>query len=333
VKAAYIERTGPPEVIQYGDLPRPVPAGTQVLVRVAAVSVNPIDTYIRAGLVPVALPFPFVVGCDLAGIVEEAGPEARRFRVGDRVWGTNQGLLGRQGVFAECAAVDEEWLYPIPDGIPETAAAALALVSMTACLGLFRRARLRAGETVYVSGGAGGVGSAVIQMAKAAGARVLAAAGSAAKAARCLDLGADRAVEYAAQDVPAAVREFAPGGVDVWWETSRQPDFERAVPLLAMGGRFVLMAGRDARPVFPVGPFYTRDCSLHGFAMFNAPAEEQRGCAERINRWLAEGRLQANVDRVMPLAETAAAHRLQEGSTVGGSGALAGKIVLVPAAP
>ena len=148
--------------------------------------------------------------------------------------------------------------------------------------------------------------------------------------AACQDLGADLAINYKTQDVAAAVKEFAPDGVNVWWETLREPDFDRAVSLLAMRGRMVLMAGREARPAFPVGPFYVKDCSLHGFAMFNASAREQRNAANAINRWVAEGKLRARIDRVLPLAQTAEAHRLQEESTVNKTGALAGKVVLKP---
>jgi NADPH:quinone reductase len=118
--------------------------------------------------------------------------------------------------------------------------------------------------------------------------------------------------------------------VNVWWETLREPNFERTVPLLAMRGRMILMAGRDAKPAFPVGPFYVKDCSLHGFAMFNATADEQRVAAEDINRWMSEGKLKAQIDRILPLSETALAHRLQEESTVQRTSALAGKIVLKP---
>jgi len=144
----------------------------------------------------------------------------------------------------------------------------------------------------------------------------------------CRELGADRALNYRTQDVDAAIREFAPQGVNVWWETLREPDFDRVVSQLAGRGRMVLMAGRDARPAFPVGPFYVKDCSLVGFAMFNATAEEQRPAAEAINHWMGAGQLQARIDRVLPLSAAAEAHRLQEASTVHKSGALAGKIVL-----
>lgn len=329
MKAAYIDQPGPPESIVYGDLPKPQPHGAEVLVRVAAVAVNPIDTYVRAGAVKMELPRPFVVGCDLAGVVE-AGPASMRYPVGTRVWGSNQGLLGRQGSFAEYAAVDDAWLYPTPDGVSDEQAAAGALVGITAHLGLFQRARLESGETLFVNGGSGGVGSSVVQMAKAVGARVITTAGSPEKVQACRELGADLAINYKTEDVDAAIRQFAPGGVNVWWETLREPNFERTVGLLHFRGRMIIMAGREARPTFPVGPFYVKDCALHGFAMFNAPPDEQRRAADDINTWLASGKLKPRIDRVLPLSETAAAHRLQEAATVQKTGTLSGKIVLRP---
>lgn len=330
MKAAFIQKTGPADVIIFGDFPEPVPTGRQVLVRVCAVSVNPIDTYIRAGAVAMPLPFPYIIGCDVAGVVQAIGPTVTRYKIGDRVWGSNQGLMGRQGTFAEKVAVDEEWLYPIPDGVSEVDAAAIALVGITAHLGIARHARLQAGETLFINGGSGGVGSAVIQMAKAIGARVIATAGSEANVARCRALGADDVFNYKTDDVDTHLQRVAPKGIDVWWETQREPNFERAVPLLARRGRIILMAGREARPTFPVGPFYTKDCSLHGFAMFNATAEEQAESAAVINRWLSEGKLKAHIGQRLPLAQAVAAHRLQEESTLHKSGALCGKIVLEP---
>jgi NADPH:quinone reductase len=330
MKAAYITQTGPPEAILYGDLPAPKPGPGQCLVQIAAVDVNPIDTYLRGGLVPAKLVFPYIPGCDLAGTVVEVGSEAKRFKTGDRVWASNQGLAGRQGTFAEFAAVDEGWLHPIPAGVKDEDVVALSLVGITAHLGLVRDAKLKAGEILFVNGGTGGVGSCVVQIAKILGARVIATAGTDAKVALARQLGADLAIHYRTQDVDAAIRDFAPEGVNVWWETLREPDFERAIPLLARRGRMVVMAGRDARPPFPVGPFYVKDCSLHGFAMFNASAGEQRVAGEDLNRWLGAGQLQARIDRVLPLSQTAQAHRLQEESTIQKTGLLAGKIVLRP---
>lgn len=328
MKAAYIKQCGPPEKILYGELPKPQPSGSEVLVKIEAVALNPIDTYVRAGTVPMELPKPFVVGCDLAGVVEAVGPDATRYKPGDRVWGSNQGLFGRQGTFAEYAAVDERWLYATPDEVSSQDAAAIALVGITAHLGLFRDAKLRVGERVFVHGGSGGVGSCVVQMTRAVGARVITTAGNNEKVQICRQLGANAIVNRKADDLDEALRKFGP--IDVWWESLREQNFVQAVEHLAMRGRIIVMAGRDSRPAFPVGPFYVKDASLHGFAMFNATPEEQRKCAAEINRWLARGKLRPQIDRVLPLKEAATAHRLQEESTVGKKGTLCGKIVLVP---
>lgn len=330
MKAAYVTKPGPPESIIVGELPTPQPSGAEVLVRVASVAVNPIDTYIRSGMVNMSSPFPFIVGCDLAGTVEKLGPEAKRFKVGDRVWGSNQGVLGRQGTFAEYAAVDECWLHPTPAGVADDTAAACALVAITAQLGLVRDAKLQAGETLFVNGGTGGVGSMVVQMTKAIGAHAITTAGSDDKVKRARELGADFAINYKTEDVDARVKEAAPKGINVWWETLREPNFDQTVGHLAPRGRMILMAGRDARPVFPVGPFYVKGCHLHGFAMFNATPEEIQAAGADINRWLAAGQIKPCIDRVLPLDKTAEAHRLQEESTIGKSGTLAGKIVIHP---
>jgi NADPH2:quinone reductase len=330
MKAAYINQTGPADNIIYGELPTPEPAGSEVLVKVGAAALNPIDTYIRGGANYWELPQPFIGGCDLAGVVEAVGSENSRFAIGDRVWGSNQGLLGRQGTFAEYAVVDECWLYPTPAETSDEDAAAISLVGITAHLGLFRDAKLQASETIFVNGGSGGVGSTVVQMAKAIGAKVVATAGSDDKAAACERLGADLAINYKTADVVRETLNSVPDGADVYWETTREPDFIRAVELLARRGRMILMAGRDARPEFPVGPFYVKGCSLHGFVMFAATPDEQRQCAEDINRWMVEGKLKPRIDRVMPLSELADAHRLQEESTVKQSGAVSGKIVIKP---
>src|SRR3954467_9204593 len=320
MKAAYVTQPGPAESIIIGDLPTPEPTGDQVLVRVRATAVNPIDTYVRSGIVKMEIPLPYIVGADLAGVVEKLGSNAKKFKVGDRVWATDQGLMGRQGTFAEFAAVEERWLYPIPAGVTDETAAACALVGITAAIGLVRDAKLQPGETLFVNGGTGGGGSMVVQMAKAMGARVITTAGSDEKLKLCLEFGADAAINYREENVPARVKEFAPNGVNVWWETIREPNFEQTIPLLAKRGRMILMAGRDARPVFPVGPFYTKDCRLFGFAMFNATSEEQQAAAHDINRWLAAGKLKPHIDRILPLEKTAEAHRLQEESSIGKSG-------------
>ncbi|MEN6406384.1 MAG: NADPH:quinone reductase [Thermoguttaceae bacterium] len=328
MKAAYIEKLGPPENIRFGSLPKPKPTGSQVLVDVKAVAVNPVDTYVRAGALATEIPMPFIVGCDLAGVVEAVGPEATRFAKGDRVWGSNQGFAGRQGTFAEYAAVDQQWLYPTPENVSDQDAAAMAMVGLTSHLGLFREAQLKAGENVFVNGGTGGIGSCVVQMAKAVGARVFTTAGSDEKVKMCRQLGAAMAVNYKTQDVDAAVEKFGP--IDVWFENLREHDFERVIRHLAIRGRIVVIAGRESRPVFPMGLFYWKDARLFGYALPNASADEQRKSAAEINRWMSKGKLRARIDRVLPLSEAAAAHRLQEENTLGHAGTLAGKIVLTP---
>jgi NADPH2:quinone reductase len=297
-------------------------------VKIRAVSVNPIDTYIRSGVIKIDLPTPYIVGCDLAGVVEAIGPDVKRFRPGDRVWGSNQGLQGRQGTFAEYAVVDECWLYNTPDEVADADAAALALTGITAHLGLFRLANLKMGENVFVHGGTGGVGSCVIQMARAVGARVFTTAGSDEKVKICQQLGATATVNYKTADMNAAIKKF--GAIDLWWETLREPNFDLALEHLNVRGRMIVMAGRDARPALPLGPFYTRDITMFGFAMFNASAEEQRKCAAEMNRWTAKGRLKPLIGKKLKLADAAAAHRLQEENTLKKAGTLVGKIVLAP---
>ncbi|MFQ3594457.1 MAG: alcohol dehydrogenase catalytic domain-containing protein, partial [Gemmataceae bacterium] len=127
MRAAMIDTTGSPETIRLGDVPEPTPGPGQVRVRVAVAGLNPIDVYVRAGSVAMPLPKPFFPASDLAGVVDVVGPGVTRFRPGDRVWGSNQGLLGRQGTTAELVCVEEHWLYPIPEKVGEQDAAAAAL--------------------------------------------------------------------------------------------------------------------------------------------------------------------------------------------------------------
>lgn len=331
MKAAYIETTGGSEVIRYGDLPTPEPQAGEVRVKVAAASLNPVDTYIRAGLVAMPLPKPFIPGCDLAGTVDAVGPGVSRFKVGDRVWGSNQGLLGRQGTFAEYCCASEGLVYPLSNEVKETDAAALALVGITAHLGLFWRTQLKAGETVFVNGGTGGVGACVVQMAKAVGANVITTVGSAAKTQTAKELGADTVLNYKTDDVPAGVKSATDGrGIDVFFETIPPSDFDRTVEMMAPRGRIVVMAGRQARPTFPNGPFYVKGLSLFGFVMFAMTPDEQRACANDMNTWMASGALRAVIGKTFPLSKAATAHQLQEENTLGKQGTLIGKIVVVP---
>src|SRR5262249_30243332 len=197
----------------------------EVGVGVRAASVNPIDTYIRSGMVKMNMPRPTIPGCDLAGEVDAVGPGVARLKPGDRVWGSNQGLLGRQGTFAEFCCVEEKWLYLTPANVSDEQAAAAALVGITAELGLFHCTKLQAGETVFVNGGTGGVGSMVVQMAKIVGAKAVTTVGSDEKAALARQLGADFVVNYKTEDLAPRVKEATGGaGVNVWYETQPPSD-------------------------------------------------------------------------------------------------------------
>ncbi len=331
MQAAYINKPGLCNEIIVGEMPTPQPMQDEYLIRIKAISLNPIDMYIRAGTINMALPKQFISGCDFAGVVEKVGENCSRFKEGDRVWGSNQGLLGRQGTSAEFAAIKEDWLYPSPEGVDDQQLAATSLVGITAHLGLFRNVNLKAGETIFVNGGTGGVGSMVVQMAKAIGAKVITTVGSSAKEDLCRSWGADKVINYKTDDIPKEVKDYTSNqGVHVWFETQREPDFFKIVDLMAARGRIIIMAGRTAQPLFPVGPFYVKGLTLTGFAMFNATPDEQRRCANDINAWLASGKLRSHIGAAFPLSKAAEAHKLLEENTLKGTGTLSGKIILLP---
>jgi NADPH2:quinone reductase len=170
-----------------------------------------------------------------------------------------------------------------------------------------------------------------VQLGKFAGARVITTVGSAEKKKLCEKWGADFVLDYHSPTLDDEIRRCAgPGGIDVWLETQREPTLDRTVSMIAPRGRIVLIAGRTARPEFPVGPFYTKDLRLAGFAMFNASPEEQRSCAKTIGALYKRGGWKPHIGQTFPLARAADSHRLQEENTVNKKGSLTGKIVLVP---
>ncbi|MQA02198.1 MAG: zinc-binding dehydrogenase [Streptosporangiales bacterium] len=323
MRAAYITEVGPAENITIGDLAEPTPGPTDVLVRTQAMAVNHVDTFVRAGTYPVPMTFPFVVGRDLVGTVAAVGAAVTDFRVGEPVWCNSLGYGGRQGSFAEYANVPGDRLYLLPAGVEPVPAVALLHTAATAYLGLFREAQLRYGETVLVSGAAGGVGSAVVQLAAAAGATVIATARDD-DADWCRACGASEVVDYRDPDLWTKVAAAAPGGIDVFWENSTHYAFEHTLPLLARGGRFIVIAGRQALPSLPIGQLYVNDASLRGFVISNASAADLADAARAVNRGLADGVLRASVAAELPLAEAADAHRQLE------AGATRGRIVVVP---
>ena len=322
MKAAYITTLGSPDVITYGEMDRPVPGPTDVLVRVEAAAVDPVDTFVRSGAYRTPTPFPFVLGRDLAGTVAETGPGATRFAVGDRVWSHSMGHGGRQGVTAEYCVVGVDRLYHLPGDVDAARAVAVLHPVATAHLALFRHARLRPGETVLVIGGAGNVGRAATVLAARAGARVLAVA-RAETASDCLGAGATAVVDHRDPDAAEQLRELTGDGVDVHLDTSGHQDLDAALALVGHGARVVLMAGLSARPVLPVGAVYPRDVSLVGFAISNSSVDDLAGTARVINHGLADYAFPIPVSVELPLSLTAEAHRMIEAG-------VRGRIVLRP---
>ncbi|UQI49604.1 NADPH:quinone reductase [Streptomyces sp. HU2014] len=317
MRAAYIEELGPPDVIQYGELPAPEAGPTDVTVDVTVATVNHVDTFVRSGAWRTPVTFPFTVGRDLVGTVAEAGPGAPDFRPGDVVWSTSMGHGGRQGAAAERVVVPADRLYHLPGGVAPADAVAVAHPASTAYLALFTHGRLRAGETVVVAGGAGNVGTALIVMAARAGARVVATA-SAKDAEYCRSLGATEIIDYRDPAEAALLRAACPRGADLYVDTSARNDLPAAVDLLAKRGRIVLLAGLRTRPVLPVGPLYLKDCSVVGFAISQATTGELAEAAEAVGRLLAEGLLRPRAVDVLPLADAAEAHRRVEAGEANG---------------
>lgn len=308
MRAAFIRRTGGSDQIEVGDLPVPRPGPTDVLVRVQASVVNPVDLFVRSGAYRTHLPFPFVIGRDLVGNVVEAGPGVAGFRPGDAVWCNSLGHHGRQGAFAQYAVVASDRLYPLPAGVDAEQAVAVLHPAATAHLGLVRDAGLQAGETLLVEGAGGAVGSALVQMAHAMGARVIATA-AADDADWCHACGADRVLDYHDAELAQHIRAAAPDGVDVWWDTSGRNDLARSLPLMAPRGRVVVMSGLGrGDATLPVGALYTRDLRLLGFAISNAPACDLAAAARHINALLAAGVLRGRIGACLPLADAAQAH-------------------------
>ncbi len=327
MRAAYVERLGAADEIRIGDLPVPRPAADEVLVRVEAVAVNPVDVLIRSGRFPTPLPsFPFIVGRDLVGVVVGAGAAAGgRFIPGQRVWTNSLGYDGRQGATAEYAVVPMDRLYPLPAGIDPVEAVAIFHPAATAYLGLIRHAGgVGPGDTVVVGGAAGNVGSCVSQLAAAHGARVIALA-RAEDSAWCHEHGADALVDYQLADLRGALAGEAPGGVTVWFDTSGRIDLELTVDLMAERGAIVLVAASPAPAAFPITSFYRKSLRMAGFIITAASVAELGAAARTIEALLAAGRLEVRIGHVLPLEETAEAHRLVEQG-------VRGRVVLLPPA-
>lgn len=324
MRAAFIREAGSTEAIQIGELTVPQPGPTDVLVRMQASNVNHVDLFVRSGAFPTHTPFPFIIGRDLVGTVVTVGSGVASFATGDRVWSNSLGYGGRQGALAEYAVVCAERLYPLPDAADPTQAAAVLHTGATAHIGLVREAGLRPGETIFVEGAGGGVGSAIVQMASAIGARVIATAAPQDED-WCRSCGADVVFDYHHDDLYDQVQRAAPEGVDIWWDNSGRNDFTQCLPLLGFGGRAVLMSGlQGPNPTLPVGAMYTKEVTLYGFAISNASVSDLADAANTINHMLDAGQLRARIGKSFALEDAAKAHETME------TGGIRGRVIVRP---
>ncbi len=342
MKAVIIPQHGGPEVLRYTEVPEPKINPVEVLVRVRACALNHLDLWVRRGLPNVTLPLPLIPGSDISGEVDKVGELVTRVKVGEKVLlapGLSCGqcaacsagddnrcrkytLFGYavNGGCAEYVKSPEANVIPIPGDLSFEEAAAVPLVFLTAWHMLFYRARVQPGEDVLVLAAGSGVGSAAIQIAKVAGARVIATAGSEAKLAKAKELGADSVINHSTQSILDEVRRWTgKRGVDVVVEHVGTATWDKSIASLAPGGRLVTCGattGFEAK--VDIRFLFSRQLSLLGSFMGS------RAELYAALKLIGERKLRAVIDRVMPLAQCAEAHRLLE------SREQFGKIVLRP---
>jgi NADPH2:quinone reductase len=320
MKAIRIHEFGGPEVLRLEDVPEPRPSEGQVMVRVRAVGVNPVDTYIRNGAHAVRPALPYTPGLDAAGEVEAVGEGVARLSVGQRVYVA--GSLS--GAYAELALCEESQCHPLPGHVTFAQGAAVNTPYATAYRALFQRARAEPGETVLVHGASGGVGTAAVQLARAAGLRVVGTAGTEEGLRLITEQGAHHALDHHAPDYLGHLAGLTGGrGVDVILEMLANVNLNRDLEVLAKGGRVVVVGSRGTVEINPRLAM-TRDATILGMTLFNASPRELAGIHAALAAGLEARTLRPVVGRELPLSEAARAHEevLKPGAH--------GKIVLIP---
>ncbi len=298
---------GCPEILEEAESDRPTPLPTEVLVRVRAAGVNPVEAFIRSGAFPMLGEPPFVLGWDVSGVVEQVVPATMsRFRPGDEVYGMP--LFPRQGGgYAEYVAAPSRHFARKPAGLDHVQAAALPLVGLTAWQGLVEAASLQEGQRVLVHGAGGGVGHVAVQVAKARGAYVIGTA-SAAKREFVEGLGADEVIDYRTADFAGTVRD-----ADVVFDVVGYGD--RSLPVLRPGGILVTAVEHHDTAL-------AAKAEAAGRRFAGVAVEPDHTALEALTALVEDGRLRVHVDAVLPLADAAKAHELVE------SGHTTGKVVL-----
>ncbi|PWB53417.1 MAG: alcohol dehydrogenase [Nitrosomonadales bacterium] len=327
MKAILMTAAGGPEVLQLVDIPVPeLPSPSHLRVKLRAAGVNPVDTKLRKGGVPA---LPAVLGCDGAGEVESVGAAVTRFRPGDEVFFFNGGIGVEQGNYAGYTVIHEEYAAAKPLSLSMNEAAALPLVWITAWESLLDRAQLKAGETVLIHAAAGGVGHVAVQLAKHLGARVAVTVSGPDKAAFAKGLGADRVIDYKAEDFVAAALAWTDGqGVDVVLDTAGGETFCRSFAAARVYGRVVTLL-QTACEAGDLKTARSRNQSIH-YELMLTPMQlgmhqarvNQREMLEAAVALAEAGKLKVTVSRTLPLDQVAEAHRLLEG------GHVTGKVVL-----
>lgn len=318
MRAMVIHGFGGPEQLVWGELAMPVPAAGEVLVHVLCAGVNPADWKTRVGKLSAFIDyhFPFVLGFDFAGIVEAVGEGVDAFGPGDRVFGMSKQGQGRDGSYAEYCIADAVFLAPLPDGWSFAQAAALPVAGTTAYGGLADVGALKAGQSVLINGGAGGVGSIGIQIARALGARVAATCGPD-NIAYVREVGADHAIDYRSGDVAEGVRKWAPGGVDLVLDAVGLDSLlPSAVDIVAPGGRYVEIATLVSQ---------ASDDEVAHAAANGVTILSNMNAVMRLPQHLKElaalcdaGAVKPPPIEILPLGEVAEAHRRIEGQHVRG---------------
>lgn len=322
MKAIRVHQFGDEGQLKYEDVPGPEPGPREVVIKVAAASVNRADLLARAGQYGAAGQLPFTPGTDVAGVVAAVGPEVRERQLGQRVL-----ALLANGGYAEYVAVHEAATNLLPDSITFEDAASIPVVFGTAWFCLAKIAALTVGEDVLIQAGASGVGTAAIQIAKYLGARVITTAGSPEKLAKVLALGADEAIDYTQRDFAPDVMRLTKGkGVAVVLEMVGGEVYRKSVEVLARGGRLVSM-GWVSGPAPKIDEAMVKERGL-SLSTFGLQSEIRGGGVRRaLDELLGlfeTGRLRAIVGRTFPLRDAAAAHLyLAERRNFG-------KVVLIP---
>lgn len=320
VKAIRVETFGPPEVMQLRDLPDPLPAPGQVLVRLHACGVNPVDTYIRSGQYARKPALPCTPGLDGAGVIESLGADVRGLQLGERVYVA--GSL--TGTYAQLALCEAQHVHPLPAAASFAQGAALGVPYGTAHFALFDRAAARSGETVLIHGASGGVGTAAVQVARAAGLTVFGTAGTEAGRRLVLEQGAHEVFDHTAPDCSAQILAKTGGrGVDVIVEMLANKNLNQDLSLLAPGGRIAVVGSRGSVEIDP-RDLMARNADIRGVLLFGAPPAALAAIHRAIVRGIESGALRPVIACELPLAEAARAHH-----TVLAPGAR-GKIVLTP---